>query len=423
MIIETNIMKTNQIDTTKTETTIVRDQINQLIKNRVMKTKMIYLLLIVAFSFSNYSTGQTIAVTKFSTSGVHATSTIVTKLTRLELVKINKYVVMDESDMNEVIAIDEMLDCYGKNCLIEIGEKLNVPLILSGSVEGLGNKIVVTIKLIDIEEKTIRASHSLEFANQEAELQRMIGIVLQEMHDIQPDEEIKKRLEFKNEVIISNNVGKLNNSGPRMGVAFFLPSDLFDFYRRNENQGGLDIFPGMTNIGYQFEGQYIGTENFSALAEVIFNIGGMEQGQFLPSLSVLNGFRFGLQNWEFAFGPSFGFRRTSSGYFVDGQYVTENDARKQDYAAYTGNPTNFDSETGEAIVPYTSLSSSLFRENLDKRGDVQINTNWIVGFGRTFNAGALNIPLNIYYSFNRFGGGIGASVGFNVNNTKSNINK
>ena len=39
----------------------------------------------------------------------------------------------------------------------------------------------------------------------------------------------------------------------------------------------------------------------------------MEQGQFIPTLSLLNGFRFGQSGWEFAFGPSFGGRRMING--------------------------------------------------------------------------------------------------------------
>lgn len=387
-----------------------------------MKTKIILLKLFIIGLMMNTTKAQTIAVADFSTSGVHATPKIVAKLTRLELVKINKYVVMDEADMDEMLTPEAMENCYGKNCLIELGETLNVPLVLSGTVDGLGNKIVISLKLIDVQGKTIKASKSMEFDNQEVELQRMLGIVIQEMHDIAPDEETKKRLAFKNEVIISNNVGKMNNSGPRMGFAFIHDSEMYEFYKRKETQGGLGIFPAMTNLGYQFEGQYIGTENFSALAEFIFNVGGMEQGQFMPSLSILNGFRFGSQGWEFAFGPSFGFRRTSLGSFDQfGNYHTAQEQRDEHYQEWLNDESNFD-EDGYAIVEYEGLENSLFSETLDKRGDLQINTNWLMAFGRTFKAGALNIPVNVYYSYNKYGGAFGASVGFNVTKNKTTIN-
>ena len=60
---------------------------------------------------------------------------------------------------------------------------------------------------------------------------------------------------------------------------------------------------------------------------------------------------------------------------------------------------------------------------MDTRGDLEFNTNWLMGVGRTFKAGALNIPVNVYYSGNKYGGVIGTSVGFNVTRSKKKINQ
>jgi len=148
----------------------------------------------------------------------------------------------------------------------------------------------------------------------------------------------------------------------------------------------------------------------------------MEQGQFIPSFSLLNGFRFGTAGWEFAFGPSFGFRRTSLGSFSEnGYYSTARDQKNAHYNEWANDPSNFDEE-GNMINTYEGLDNSQFSETLDKRGDLKLNTNWLMGFGRTFKAGSLNIPFNVYYSYNKFGGLIGASVGFNVTNRKLSIN-
>ena len=70
-----------------------------------------------------------------------------------------------------------------------------------------------------------------------------------------------------------------------------------------------DIFPSATLIGYQLEKQYIGTENFSALGEVLLMVSGLEKGHALPSLTLMNGFRFGKAGWEIAFGPGFGLKK------------------------------------------------------------------------------------------------------------------
>lgn len=387
-----------------------------------MKTKVFIINVLFAVLF-NTGFAQTIAVSNLNTSGMNATPEVGAKMTRLELVKLNKYTVLDEYDMTEKLGNNQYDDCYGKNCLIEMGKKLGVDFVLSGSLDGLGNKIVISLKLIDIANETIHSTRSVEFDNQEQELQRMIGIVLGELMGTPVDQETKKRLAFRNEEITSNNVGRVNNSGPRVGISYVAFGDLNNFFTRKENQGGLGILPFMTNIGYQFEGQYIGTENFSALFEVILNVGGMDQGQFIPSVSLLNGFRFGQSGWEFAFGPSFGFKRTSSGLFdEDGKYYRESEWQEKLYEEWLDDTTNYNSVTGEVYNPFQTPSSSLFSRNLDARGPLEFNANWIMAIGRTFRSGALNIPVNVYYSRNKYGGIIGTSVGFNVVTSKKTIN-
>lgn len=391
-----------------------------------MKAKTIFLSLMIAIFGSQDLMSQTVAVPNMSTHGLHATPEIVAKLTRLELIKLEKYKVLDEFDMISIVeSKPEYATCYGKTCLIELGKALDVDYVMSGSVDGLGNKIVVSLKLIDVKEETIKETRSMEFDNQEVELQRMIGIVLQEMHGMSPAPELKKSLEFKNEVITSNNVGRINNAGPRFGVSYVALGDMNEFFTRSENNGGLGIKPVITNIGYQFEGQYIGTENFSALAECVVNVGGMDQGQFIPSVTLMNGFRFGKQGWEFAFGPSFGIRKESVGLFSqeDNKYYTDTEWDQKHYNEWLSNPENYDPSTGIYHNQYERLDRSVYSTNLDNRGWIKLNTSWLMAVGRTFRAGGLNVPVNVYYSNNKYGGIIGASVGFNVINSKKPINQ
>lgn len=367
---------------------------------------------------------ETMAVINFTTKGIKTKSDLVAKMARLEMNKGGKFQVMDEFDMNERIQSDTNLaGCYGKNCLIALGEKLNVDYVLSGSVEGMMDKIVVTAKLIDVRDKSLKSSHTVEFVQNEEELQRMISIVLTELMGSTADATIKGQLIFKHDVITTANVGRLNNSGPRVGVSYVIPSDLSDFFMRKESQGGLGIQPFMTNIGYQFEAQYIGTENFSALGEVIFNVGGMEQGQFIPSLALLNGFRFGSAGWEIAFGPSLTLRRTSMGLFDESdRYYTATEWEAIKLEEWKNTPTNFDPISGDVLNPFVAPDQSLYSRTLDKRGATNLTANWVMAFGRTFRSGALNIPVNLYYSSNKYGGIVGASVGFNVTKRNRSIN-
>jgi hypothetical protein len=397
-----------------------------------MKTKKLHsALLLVAILFglnTSYlaQNNPTIAVANPNVNTLTVRPEAAAKMMRLELIKINKYKVYDEFDMNEVIKANEeyRTGCYGQNCLTKLGNELKVDYVMSGSLDGLGNKIVVTIKIIDVKNQSLYKSSVREFDNQETEIQRMIEIVLADMHGITVDKVVTDRLAFKNEVITSNNIGKINNSGPRIGFAY-LTGSVNEFAQRSTAYGGLGIQPFTSMIGYQIEGQYVGTENFSALVEGIVNVSGLEQGQFVPSISLLNGFRFGKANWEFAFGPRFGISATSSGFIdKDNHYSVYNDKRyftETEWAEFV--QANNGVYNGEVIDPTKPGHNYNFEKNFDKRGTKELSPTFLIAFGRTFQAGALNIPLNIFYSSQKGGGYIGVNMGFNVQKSKQPINK
>ena len=393
------------------------------IKLYAMKTKKLQsFFMLVAIFFSGIASyfaqqSNTIAVANPNVNALTIKPESVAKMMRLELIKINKYKVYDEFDMNEIIKAKEeyKVGCYGQSCLARLGEELKVDYVMSGSIDGLGNKIVVTIKIIDVKGQTLYKSSVREFDNQETEVQRMVEIILAEMHGLAVDKVVSDRLAFKNELITSNNVGKVNNSGPRIGFAY-LTGTVNEFATRASKYGGLGIQPFTSMIGYQIEGQYVGTENFSALVEGIINISGLEQGQFVPSISLLNGFRFGKANWEFAFGPRFGISSTSEGFFDD-QKIYSTDARyfsQSDWYQYAMQ-NNHD--------PVNPGNGYIFEKNFDRRGDKALATTFLIAFGRTFQAGALNIPVNLFYSSQKGGGYVGVNMGFNVQKSKQPINK
>jgi TolB-like protein len=407
-----------------------------------MKTKIFFSVLI-CFSFLKVN-GQekpneptsatnlpTLAVANPYVNGLTFKAETVSKMIRLELIKMKKYKVYDVFDMADVLKgnAEFLNECYGQNCLVKMGKELNVDYVMCGSFDGLGNKIAITIKIVDVRNHTILKSSVKEFDNQELELQRMIEILLKEMHDIEFSKETSDRLSFKNELITSNNIGKINNSGPRIGMAYLLGS-VNEFAVRPESQGGLGIFPGVSMIGYQLEKQYVGTENFSSLIECVINVSGLEQGQFIPSLTLMNGFRFGKSGWEIAFGPGFGIKQTSNGFFDNDnlfsdnqQYFSEDDWAKYAERNYSNLPEY--NTTGQFVAPTPDKFNHTY--NFDKkfgdmRGKYSMNTMFVFGVGRTFRAGALNIPVNVFYSSQKGGGMTGVNVGFNVQKRKKRIN-
>lgn len=148
----------------------------------------------------------------------------------------------------------------------------------------------------------------------------------------------------------------------------------------------------------------------------------MEQGEFIPSITIMNGFRFGKAGWEFAFGPGFGLKKTSAGFFDtkgligrSGQYINRSDWNEYLVENHSDNLTLTPEDIDESYNFDTRYA--------DKRGDLAINTSFVFAFGRTFRSGALNIPVNVFYSSQKGGGMAGLSVGFNIMKKKEPINK
>jgi hypothetical protein len=88
-------------------------------------------------------------------------------------------------------------------------------------------------------------------------------------------------------------------SGPRIGVTMVFPGKTADVLKED-----LGMTPFFTQFGWQFEHQYFALDNgVAGLVEFVGLIGGLEQGKFLPSASLLVGVR-GAKGGEFAFGPN-----------------------------------------------------------------------------------------------------------------------
>jgi len=95
-------------------------------------------------------------------------------------------------------------------------------------------------------------------------------------------------------------VRQLNRSGPRFGVTW-LSGSIVDTLKSKHD---IDISPVITQFGWQFERQFASLENGPvALNELVFLVGGLDQGVFLPSLTWLVGVRTP-GNFEFGVGPN-----------------------------------------------------------------------------------------------------------------------
>jgi hypothetical protein len=190
---------------------------------------------------------------------------------------------------------------------------------------------------------------------------------------------------------VPNNpdVKRLNHSGVRMGVVHIL-GDNGDILKRPAGQGGYDASATLFQFGYQFETQYLNQGRVQGLFEFIPTITGLEQGLFLPSLTVLHGLRDNKTGLEFAFGPTFGVSKVAKGYFDDEVWKLR---------------TEWDQE-GSNPNPIVT--------RLDSRGNVTLNAGFLFGVGFSFKSGDLNIPVNLFTVMQKKSFRVGISFGFNA---------
>jgi hypothetical protein len=159
-----------------------------------------------------------------------------------------------------------------------------------------------------------------------------------------------------------------------------------------KNQGGFDGYPAMFQFGYQFEKQYLTQGNLQALFEFLPMISGLDQGLFIPSMTIMHGLRSNKSGLEFAFGPTIRLTKKASGYYDNngGWHL------KSDWESDWG--TN----------PYSIIS------RMDSRGYLAVETGFVFAVGCTFKSGNLNIPVNAFVVPHKDGARVGASFGFNA---------
>jgi len=285
-------------------------------------------------------------------------------------------------------------NCYGKICLLEVGKLIKSDKMLTGSVERIGKTVIVTMRLIDVKKEIIEKTEVNEFLDLQNEMQRMINITVREMFELDVDNDLLSLLTKKDNIdnaITAPDVGQLNLSGPRMG-ATLLTGDASKVFQAAENQGGYNSFPVLFQFGYQFEVQYLNEGNIQGLFEVLPMVSGVEQGMFLPSLTVLHGLRNNKSGLEFAFGPTISVGRYADGFYDGGEWFLWQ---------------QWDSPTGEP-------NPNPIESRLDSRGNVKFTTGFVLAAGFTLKSGKLNIPVNAYVIPRKDNFRVGVSFGFNA---------
>lgn len=318
-------------------------------------------------------------------------------LTRLELDKLGLFEVMDKYDVDYLAEREKIKpeNCYGKICLVETGRKLGTDKMLSGSVELISDKIIISFRLIDVGKETVDKSLVLNFLNLRAQVPLMIEITLRKMFNLPVDENILSKLTqndaYENAINLPEK-HKLNLSGPRMGVTIF-NGETAKRIKAPLDQGGLDGNPIMFQFGYQFETTYLNQAGLQALFEFIPVVTGLDQGQVIPSLNIMHGLRSNKNGFEFAFGPNINVNKMAEGFYDDsGKWSLLSEWK-------AANPNS------------TSAPASIKR--FDSRGEFELSSGFVFAFGKSFRSGKLNIPVNAFFIPSRTGNRFGLSVGFN----------
>lgn len=340
---------------------------------------------------------QRMAVLSIDSRGLRHDDQTLGSMVRLELQKMGGYEVIDRYDMMDRLQ-DSSIDlttCYSKRCLLTAAQLLEADQMVSGSVERLGEKLLVNLKLVDANQGTVLQTAIGEYVMLPEELESMLRMTLYELlgREQQPKawEEALSYYAMLNEPVVT----RIINNGPRMGVAW-LQGTMAERMQAPRAEGGYGASAALLQIGYQHEFQYMGTSRFQGLFEVLGLVSGLEQSMFIPSLVLLDGFRDETYGFEIGFGPSIALRRMAEGYYdAEGQWQL------------LSNWTATDS-LGQLLPPPPT------ENRLDRRGAFQLFSRWVWTVGITFRTGTLNIPVNLYYTGAREDRMFGLSVGFNV---------
>lgn len=364
---------------------------------------------------------KTLTVLNIDVQGLNFTPVAMGNLVRTEVEKLDTFAVTDKYDINYLLErkkfpslpytndstnrITEQNkkfagNCYGRLCLLEICETIDSDKMLSGSLEHYGKTIVVTLRLIDRNTKSIEKTYVKEFLNLPEEIQSIVHIAVRDLFNQPNDQQLvnklTQRFEFDN-AINNPNKTRLRLDGPRLGAVFYTGEAQLRL-QESKSTGGFDAVPVMFQFGYQFEKQYLNEGKIQALFEFIPMITGVDQGYFIPSFTILHGLRSNVKGWEFALGPTVNLITSARGYYdANNQWRLESDWSKNPDNKNVANPFEI-------------------RDRMDSRGNIALHTGFVFAVGRTFKSGKLNIPVNAFFVPNKHGARFGISFGFNAKN-------
>lgn len=315
---------------------------------------------------------------------------------RTEVEKLDSFEVIDRYDAEFLLKQKQLkLDsCYGKLCALKIAEQLGAEKAITGNIESYGKTLSLTLRLIDAKTGKIERTQVTDYLYLPDEINDMLRLSMLQLLGRSYNKEllisISKKNNYENTINNNNKVSVLLN-GPRTGFTYFF-GNTGEILSQSRGEGGFEAYPLMFQFGYQYEKQYLNEGTYQALVEFFPTVTGFNQNVFIPSITIMNGFRENKYGWEIAFGPTFSLITKANGYYdADGKWRIR-------------------SEWKDPLVenPYPDA------QRLDSRGIPELNAGFVIAIGKTIKSGHLNIPINVYYIPSKDGGRAGMSFGFNA---------
>src|SRR5437868_3470568 len=207
-----------------------------------MKTKTTIAAILLATGLFA-QTKPSIAVLNIDSKGTINTPEETGYLVRLELEKTEVYSVMDKYEVSEVVKANtiDLNSCYSKSCLVNAGKLLKVDKMLSGSVERLDEKVIVSLRIIDVASGTIEKNETTEYINL-PEIQKMLRVSIKKIVGQEPDPMMVKLL-VDYDVPVESPKNTLRLNGPRMGFSSTLGKAGEILTSSDKSKGGFDMFP------------------------------------------------------------------------------------------------------------------------------------------------------------------------------------
>ena len=152
-----------------------------------------------------------VALVDFDTRGHSMNQQQVIQFLTNELIRLGQYEVMDKYDIEYLAKKDTLTlnGCFSKACLKDIGRRLGVSKMMTGSISEMSDNLTVSLRMLDVKSGVFEKMHVKEFLNIPGNEFQMIRVTINEMFGLPNDADIVNKLTKKTELENATSEGTL----------------------------------------------------------------------------------------------------------------------------------------------------------------------------------------------------------------------